>query len=238
MMPDNEKPATDTRHPTPFQIAIDGPAGAGKSTVARGVARALGFVYIDTGAMYRAIALKVCRMTGPDADPDWGAVAEETALRFRTSPSGQRIEMDGEDVEEAIRTPQISDRSSRVSADTRVRQALTCQMKRMAESQDVVMEGRDIGSVVLPEARLKIFLTAPEEERARRRAEELKARGKVVRLEDVLADMRERDARDANRDAAPLIKAPDAVEVDTGGMTVEEVIDAIVRLARARLPEV
>ncbi len=225
--PSLQPPASSPR----FQIAIDGPAGSGKSTVARGVARALGFVYVDSGAMYRAIALKASREPGAD----WGRLAQETELRFATGPEGQRIRMDGEDVEDAIRAPEISEGSSRVSADPRVRSALTRQMQAMACRQDVVMEGRDIGTVVLPDAPLKVFLTAPDEERARRRTEELRARGKDARFEDVLADMRERDARDSKRETAPLVRAGDAVEVDTAGMTASQVVDVIVRLAQDRM---
>lgn len=226
----------DAGHPKdlPFQIAVDGPAGAGKSTVARGVARALGFVYLDTGAMYRAVALKALRMAGPDAAPDWGAVAAGAALQFVTGNGGQRIIMDGEDVEDAIRAPEISDWSSRVSADPAVRHTLTQRMREMAQRESVVMEGRDIGTVVLPRARLKVYLTASEEERARRRTEELRARGRDARFEDVLEDLRARDARDKARETAPLRRAEDAVEVDTSTMTADQVIAAIVCLARER----
>jgi cytidylate kinase len=218
-----------------FQIALDGPAGAGKSTVARGVARALGFTYLDTGAMYRAVGLKARRMTGPDAEPDWGAVAEDIHLRFERRPDGQHMVMDGEDVEAAIRTPEISDWSSRVSADPRVRRALTQRMRAMARAENVVMEGRDIGTVVLPDARLKIFLTAPEEERARRRALELAQKGDAVSNADVRREMAERDRRDATRADAPLVKARDAVEVNTAGLSAEEVIDRIATMARERM---
>ena len=213
-----------------FQIAIDGPAGSGKSTAARGVARSLGFTHLDSGAMYRAIALQALRRPGVD----WACLAEDSELEFRRTPSGQRLFMDGEDVEDAIRTPEVSDRSSRVSADPRVRAALTARMREMAARQDVVMEGRDIGTVVLPNARLKVFLTAPEEVRARRRTLELEARGTPARFEDVLAEMRQRAARDTGRASAPLVRAPDAVDLDTGDLTEDGVVDAIVRLARER----
>jgi cytidylate kinase len=225
--PDSEAPM-----PNPSQVAIDGPAGAGKSTVARGVAHALGYTYVDTGAMYRAIALKVRRASAPESE--WGALAEGANLHFRRGPDGQHTFLDGEDVDLAIRAPEISDWSSRVSADPRVRNALTAQMQRMAETVDVVMEGRDIGTVVLPRATLKIFLTAPAEERARRRTAELETKGRHVNYEEVLAEMRERDRRDTTRADAPLVKAADAVEVDTGGLTAIEVIAEIVRLAKER----
>lgn len=240
MMPDPldapEEARSNAQLPSsPFQIAIDGPAGAGKSTVARGVAQALGFTYLDTGAMYRAVGLKACRLSGPAADVDLGAVAGDIELAFRHTAGGQRILMDGEDVEDAIRSPEISEWSSRVSADPRVRSALTERMRAMARGGSVVMEGRDIGSVVLPDARLKIFLTAPEAERARRRALELAARGASVSGEEVRRELAARDHRDATRADAPLVKAPDAVEVNTAGLTAEEVIRQIVRMARERM---
>ncbi|HEY3265665.1 MAG TPA: (d)CMP kinase [Armatimonadota bacterium] len=216
----------------PMQVAIDGPAGAGKSTVAKGVAKALGFIYVDTGAMYRAVALRVLRMTGPDAELDWGETARGVCLEFRQTPTGQHIFMDGEDVEEAIREPQVSDWSSRVSADPRVRRALTVQMQRMGRKVSVVMEGRDVGTVVMPDARLKVFLTAAPEERARRRTMELAAKGQTVPEAQVLAEIRERDHRDTTRADAPLVKAADAVEVDTSGLTPDAVIQRIVALAR------
>lgn len=236
MTPDPVNPPSHSQSSSSrFQIAIDGPAGAGKSTVARGVARALGFTYLDSGAMYRAVGLKACRLSGPAAEVDWGAVAEDVDLRFQRTPDGQRMVMDGEDVEDAIRTPEISDWSSRVSADPRVRSALTERMQTMARSGNVVMEGRDIGTVVLPNARLKIFLTAPEAERARRRALELAARGAAVSDDDVRRDMAERDRRDATRADAPLVKAADAVELDTAGLTAAQVIERIVAMARERM---
>jgi cytidylate kinase len=196
------------------------------------VARSLGFTYVDTGAMYRAIALKVLRQSAEEAE--WGSIALAACIRFERGADGQRTYLDGEDVEGAIRSPEISDWSSRVSADPRVRTALTVQMQRMGATVDVVMEGRDIGTVVLPNAPLKIFLTAPAEERARRRTAELEARGKPAPYHVVLADIVERDERDATRADAPLMKASDAVEVDTGGLTADDVIIRIVDLARAR----
>jgi cytidylate kinase len=199
------------------------------------VARALGFTYLDTGAMYRAVGLKASRMSGPDAAPDWGALAESIVLRFEQTPDGQHTVMDGEDVEEAIRAPEISEWSSRVSADPRVRRALTERMRVLADGGSVVMEGRDIGTVVLPNAGLKIFLTAPEVERARRRAAELAQKGENVSGAEVARDMRARDERDTRRADAPLVKAGDAVEVDTGGLSAEQVIARIVEMARERM---
>jgi cytidylate kinase len=181
------------------------------------------------------VGLKASRASGPDAAPDWGAIAEGITLEFRQAPDGQHTVMDGEDVEAAIRTPEISDWSSRVSADPRVRRALTQRMRAMARAENVVMEGRDIGTVVLPDARLKIFLTAPEEERARRRALELAQKGDAVSNADVRREMAERDRRDATRTEAPLVKARDAVEVNTAGLSAEEVIDRIATMARERM---
>jgi cytidylate kinase len=182
--------------------------------------------------MYRAIALKVRRASCPESG--WGALTEKAVISFRRGPDGQRTILDGEDVEDAIRAPEISDWSSRVSADPRVRTALTAQMKRIAETADVVMEGRDIGSVVLPHATLKVFLNAPAGERARRRTAELIARGKEADYDKVLADILERDERDCTRADAPLTLAADAVEVDTGGLSADEVVRKIVGLAEER----
>jgi cytidylate kinase len=196
-------------------VAIDGPAGAGKSTVARAVARALGATYLDTGAMYRCVAL--ARLRG-EADP----AALDIAL-------GDRVTLGGEDVTEAIRAPEVSAEASRVSADPAVREALVAQQRAIVADGDWVAEGRDIGTVVAPDAEVKVWLTADPGERARRRAAQLGAD-----LEDVLRDQRERDERDRTRRFAPMAKAPDAVEVDTTGLGIDEVVDRIVSLARTR----
>jgi cytidylate kinase len=193
-------------------IAIDGPAGAGKSTVARAVARALGFTYLDTGAMYRAAAL--ARQRDPDADL--------SKLRIEL---GDRVLLDGEDVTEAIRTPEVSEEASRIAADPRVRDVLVAKQRELLRHGDWVAEGRDIGTVVAPDAELKVWLTASEEERARRRAAELGTDAGAVLLEQ-----RERDSRDAGRAASPMVAAPDAVEVDTTGLSIDEVVDRIVSL--------
>jgi cytidylate kinase len=196
-------------------VAIDGPAGAGKSTVARAVARALGATYLDTGAMYRVVAL--ARLRGA-ADPARVAIG-----------LGARVTLAGEDVTDAIRTPEVSAEASRVSADPAVREALVAQQRAIVAEGDWVAEGRDIGTVVAPDAEVKVWLTADPSERARRRAAQLGAD-----LEDVLRDQRERDERDRTRRFAPMAKAPDAVEVDTTGLAVDEVVDRIVSLARTR----
>ena len=193
-------------------IAIDGPAGAGKSTVARAAAERLGFTYLDSGAMYRAVALR-------GGDP--ATVAREARLEL-----GERITLDGEDVTEQIREPWVSEAASRVASDPAVREALVEQQRRILTEGDWVAEGRDIGTVVAPEAEVKVFLTAAPEERARRRAAELGGDEQVVLRELIL-----RDERDRTREASPLIAAPDAVPVDTTGLTLDEVVDQIVTLA-------
>jgi cytidylate kinase len=186
-------------------VAIDGPAGAGKSTVARAVAQALGFIYLDSGAMYRAVAL------AGDRDP--------TSLDIRFH--GDRVVLDGEDVTEAIRTPEISQEASRRAADPSVRAALVPKQRALLGHGDWVAEGRDIGTVIAPDADLKVWLTADEDERARRR-------GVAV------AEIRERDQRDAGREHSPMVAAADAVEVDSTGLSIDEVVQRIVALVDRR----
>lgn len=214
-------------------IAIDGPAGAGKSTVAKAVADRLGFTYIDTGAMYRAVALLAVRHgTGLHEPERVEALAEAARFEFRRDAGGRsRLHLDGADVEDAIRTPEIGQLSSPVSALPGVRRALVARQREMGASGGVVMEGRDIQTNVFPDAEVKVFLTATEPERARRRQAELAARGIERSLDQVLYEMRERDARDSSRALNPLTKADDAVEVLTDGMSVDEVIEAIIALA-------
>ena len=190
-------------------IAIDGPAGAGKSTVARAVAGALGFTYLDTGAMYRAAGLA--------DDP----------LQARIDFDDERVLLDGRDVTTEIRTPEASQAASRVAADAAVRRALVAQQRRIVAAGDWVAEGRDIGTVVAPGAEVKVFLTADPRERAQRRAEQL-----GVAVEQVLREQRERDERDSTRDESPLRAAEDAVELDTTGLRVDEVVARIVSLAQ------
>lgn len=195
-------------------IAIDGPAGAGKSTVARAVADALGFTYLDSGAMYRCVALAELR----GAEDPLGC---EIGL-------GGRVTLDGEDVTEAIRTAQVSERASQVAARPEVRGHLVALQRAMVRGGDYVAEGRDIGTVVAPDAELKVFLTASPEERARRRAEQL-----GVDPEQVLREQTERDSRDATRAHSPLQPAPDALRVDTTGLGIDEVVARIARLVQA-----
>jgi len=207
-------------------IAIDGPAGAGKSTVARGVADALGFTYLDSGAMYRSVALAALRAA---VDLDDGAALGELARRLEIELEGRRVRVSGEDVTEAIREPEVSATASRVSVHPEVRSAMVEQQRRMIASGRYVAEGRDIGTVVSPDAPLKVFLTATYEERGRRRAAET---GEPVA--DVLAAIAERDDRDREREHGALRVADDAFEVDTTGRTVDDVIAGVVELARER----
>jgi cytidylate kinase len=196
-------------------VAIDGPAGAGKSTVARAVAQALGFTYLDSGAMYRCVGL-VARERGREP----AQVAP--ALRIEL---GERILCDGRDVTEAIRTPEVSEAASRAAADPRVRQAVVAEQRRLVAHGDWVAEGRDIGTVVAPDAAVKVFLTASAQERARRRAEQLGAD-----VATVLAEQAIRDERDATREHSPLLAAADAVELDTTGFALDDVIARVVAL--------
>lgn len=221
------------RRPNGIVVAIDGPAGAGKSTVAKLVAKRLGYLYVDTGAMYRAVALKALRL-GMDIRDEvaMSHLAQMTDIVLQPQPDGGvRVFLDGEDVSEAIRTPEVSEAASVISAYQGVREALTAKQKLLAERGGVVMEGRDVQTVVAPDAEVKIFLTASLQERAKRRWLELRERGVDIPYEQVLRDLEERDERDRNRSIAPLRKAPDAVEIDTTDMTVEQVVDKIVELA-------
>jgi CMP/dCMP kinase len=201
-------------------VAIDGPAGAGKSTVARAAARALGFTYLDSGAMYRAVGLMAQRHGGAASER-----AEEVDIRL-----GDRVLVNGEDVTEAIRTPEVSEAASKVATNPAVREALVKKQRELLSNGDWVAEGRDIGTVVAPDAAVKVFLTASPEERARRRAEEL-----GTDTQTVLKDQALRDAQDMEREYSPLIAAPGAVELDTSGLSVDEVVDRVVELVeRAR----
>jgi cytidylate kinase len=196
-------------------VAIDGPAGAGKSTVARGVAERLGFGYLDSGAMYRAVALAHLEQGGDPAERARGAAIE----------LGDRVLLDGRDVTEAIRTPEVSEEASRIATSRPVREAMVEKQRQLVGSGDWVAEGRDIGTVVAPDAGLKIFLTASPEARARRRAADLGADWRVV-----LRDQGLRDAQDEQRSHSPLRPAPDAIELDTTDRPPEDVIAQIAKL--------
>jgi len=215
-------------------IAIDGPAGAGKSSVARGLARRLGYTYIDTGAMYRAVAYRALQ-AGLDVNTDPEAIAElagRLRFEFREVDGARHLFVDGEDVEGPIRTREVGNLSSPVSAIPGVRRHLVAAQQRMARNGGCVMEGRDIGTVVLPDAKVKVFLTASAAVRARRRQLQLAQRGIHRSLEEILRDQKERDERDSNRSIAPLRQADDAVLIDTDNMTEDQVIEAIIALVR------
>jgi cytidylate kinase len=207
-------------------IAIDGPAGAGKSTVARGLAGALGFTYLDSGAMYRCVALAATR-AGIDLDDD--DTLGELARGLEIEPAGDRVLLDSEDVSAAIRTPEISAAASRVSVHAPVRAAMVERQRTLIDAGDYVAEGRDVGTVISPDAALKVFLVADEGERARRRAADT---GEGVA--GVLAAQATRDARDRERRHGALRPADDAVEIDTTGRNVAEVVEQIAALARER----
>jgi cytidylate kinase len=219
-------------------IAIDGPAGAGKSTVARALAGRLGFTYLDSGAMYRCVALLSLRAPGEESAVLARAARIElgtgSGTRGPLSPSAARLGpvlLDGSDVSEEIRTPEVSEAASRVAADPRVREALVAKQRELIAGGDWVAEGRDIGTVVAPDAELKVFLTADPRERARRRAVELGAAEETVLAEQTL-----RDERDSTREHSPLRPAPGATTLDTSGLTVEEVVERIAALARTASP--
>ncbi len=207
-------------------IAIDGPAGAGKSTVARAVADALGFTYLDSGAMYRCVALAAIER-GADLDDPEGM--GELARSLEIALDGERVGLDGGDVSAAIREPVVTEASSRVSVHPTVREALVARQRQLIERGRYVAEGRDIGTVVSPDSPLKVFLTASDEERARRRAAQT-----GDDAEAVLAAQRERDRRDETRELSALRPADDAVEIDTTGLSLGEVVERVVALARER----
>lgn len=214
-------------------VAIDGPVGSGKSTVARAVAERLGWLYLDTGAMYRGVGVLAAERGVPlDDEEAVATVAAAADLRFDREG---RLWAGGRDLSEAIRTLAAGEAASRVSALPAVRRLLVARQRELARDADVVMEGRDIGTVVFPDAALKVFLTARPEVRARRRAAELRARGEDVDDATVLAALLERDRRDSARAVAPLRQAPDAVVVDTSEMSLEEVVETVLALVKERV---
>lgn len=217
-------------------IAIDGPAGAGKSTIAKALAARLHYIYIDTGAMYRAIGLFALRsgVLGEDRE-GVAALLPEIRLELCFQDGAQHILLNGEDVSQAIRTPQASAYASLVSAIPAVRSFLLDYQRSFARSNSVIMDGRDIGTVVLPQADCKIFLTAGSEARARRRFAELQAKGDETPYEEVLAAIRQRDLQDSSREAAPLKAVEDAVVVDTTACTLEESIEKVYAVAKEKL---
>ena len=215
-----------------IRIAIDGPGGAGKSTVARAVAAKLGIVYVDTGALYRTVGLFVKQAgISPDDASAVAACLGDITLEIKYLDGTQHVFLNGEDTGDSIRTPEMSTYASKVSAIPAVRAFLLDTQRSIAATNSVIMDGRDIGTVILPNAEVKIFLTASEECRAMRRYKELVGKGQTVTYEEVLADMRERDGRDSSREVAPTAKAEDATLLDNSDMTFEETVEAIVSLA-------
>ncbi len=238
-MNDTTAPSTPQR----LLIAIDGPAGAGKSTVARSVAERLGIPYLDTGAMYRCAGLMAqeAGLVPPLDEADGERLAEllrQADLRFETTAAGLRVSIDGRDVTAAIRTPEAGEMASAVSALSAVRRALVPLQRTMAEASGGVAEGRDIGSVVFPDADLKVFLTAHPQERARRRLGDLRARGIDATLDEVRRAQQERDLRDTSRRDSPLIVARGAIVIDSTHMTQEEVVQRILDELASRIPGV
>ena len=213
-------------------MAIDGPAGAGKSTIAKRVAARLGFTYIDSGAMYRAVALWALRRKVDAGDMHR---MEQLAIAAEIELLPGRIRLNGEDVTDAIRTPEVSAGASKVAVIPGVRRALVAKQRAMGERSSVVMEGRDIGTVVFPHADVKVFLDADPGERVRRRLGDVRAAGEEIPETALAAQMQERDQRDSTRADGPLAQAPDAAYLDSTSLTVEEVEEAILKLVRSRV---
>lgn len=212
----------------PINIAIDGPAGAGKSTVAKGVAKKLGYIYVDTGALYRAIGVHALRNRVDTKDAEGvGALLGEIKVELKFVDGVQKVFLCGEDVSEAIRTPDASMAASNVSAIPAVRVFLLDLQRDIASKNNCLMDGRDIGTVVLPDAQIKIFMTADVEERAMRRYKELQEKGINDTFEQVLSEMKERDFQDSNRPIAPLKPAEDSIIFDSTGHTLQQSIDEI-----------
>ncbi len=219
-----------------INVAIDGPAGAGKSTIAKAAAKALGFIYVDTGALYRAIALNAVRNNITDDKDKIVSMLEDTDVKLGFSEDGtQCVYLNGEDVSGLIRTPEISMGASKVSAIPQVRAFLLDLQRNIAKENNVIMDGRDIASVVLPDAQCKIFLFASPECRAERRYKELVEKGESVMYEDVLADVNQRDYQDSHREIAPLKPTEESVMADTSKLNLEESIDLIINIIKEKM---
>ena len=219
-----------------FNVAIDGPAGAGKSTIAKAAAEQMGFIYVDTGAMYRAIGLYYLDHDIDIYDEELCSKhLDDILVTLRYNDGLQEVLLNGENVSDRIRTEGVGEAASVTSQYPEVREKLLDLQRKMAREYDVIMDGRDIGTTILPDAKLKVFLTASVEVRAKRRMEELNEKGIDARLETVIREIAERDYRDMNREVSPLKKAEDAVVVDTSDMTIEEVEEKIVSLIKERM---
>ncbi len=218
-----------------MNIAIDGPAGAGKSTIAKRLAKDMGYIYVDTGAMYRAMALAAIRLGLDPADEEKiSAAGGKADISIRYQDGEQQVVLDGENVNGHIRSEEVGNMASAISVYPQIRQKLVALQQRLAASADVVMDGRDIGTCVLPEAEVKVYLTASPQARAARRYQEIAAKGRVCDLADIQKDIEERDYRDMHRDASPLRQAKDAVYIDSSDMGIEEVVDAIRQICKGR----
>ncbi|MGN1195428.1 MAG: (d)CMP kinase [Acutalibacteraceae bacterium] len=219
-----------------INVAIDGPAGAGKSTISRRAASELGFIYIDTGALYRTVGVAAMRQNKLGSQSDIESVlTDELSVELRFVDGIQKMFLNGEDVSEEIRTPEASMAASKVSAVPAVRDYLFDLQKKIAKENNCIMDGRDIGTVVLPDADVKIFLTASPEARAKRRFKELKEKGSDVKYEDVLSDMIKRDYDDSHRAIAPLKQAEDAILADTSDIGLEESVELIIRTIKENI---
>jgi len=217
--------SSETRERQKLIVAIDGPSGAGKSSVTKALADRLGYIHIDTGAMFRTVALFVSRLgIDPEDDAALDLLCSRLSIEFDSSGGKSRVLANGEDVTGNIRTPEISLLTSKIAAMPSVRRHLLLQQQRMGARGGVVLEGRDIGTIVFPEAQVKFYLTASAEERGRRRYEELKEKGEDVSLQQTIAEVRQRDRQDLNREIAPLRRADDAVVIDTTDLTPEAVL--------------
>ena len=217
-----------------INVAIDGPAGAGKSTISRAAAKEMGYIYIDTGALYRTVGLNAMRKGADvnDAESVIATLTDDLKVELRFIDGEQRMFLNGEDVSDKIRTPEASSAASKVSAVPEVRKYLFDLQKDLAKNNNCIMDGRDIGTVVLPDAKVKIFLTASPEARADRRYKELIEKGMDVKYDDVLADMIKRDYDDSHRAIAPLKQADDALLADTSDKTLEESIALIIKIIK------
>ncbi|MDF2964320.1 MAG: cytidylate kinase [Paenibacillus sp.] len=219
-----------------FNIAIDGPAGAGKSTIARLVANTLGFIYVDTGAMYRAVTWNVLRSgLSPDQEAEVIALTERMEIRLAPGDNGQQVFVNGRDVTTEIRSAEVTGHVSPIAAIAEVRRILTVKQKQLAAGKGVVMDGRDIGSHVLPDAELKVFLTASVRVRAERRYKEIQDHRTDVTLEQLESEIAARDRMDEQRETAPLVQAPDAVLLDTTSMSIPQVVERILELCRTEV---